>query len=172
MCRCRIRLSNGLIGTLRRECVDQLLFWSASDLEDKLVAFQDFYNAHRAHASLDGRTPVPIRKDVARLDRYRWDAHCRGLYQTPNRGVTSEQRRRWRAGRRAVVRRLSRHRRAVRQLHALLMPSRQLRGDSRLTGPEDRTMSRIPTNSPPTSRSDDDSRVPDFCLISTPWRLR
>ncbi len=72
-----------LIGTLRRECVDQLLFWSASDLEDKLVAFQDFYNAHRAHASLDGRTPVPIRKDVARLDRYRWDAHCRGLYQTP-----------------------------------------------------------------------------------------
>ena len=72
-----------LIGTLRRECVDQLLFWSASDLADKLVAFQDFYNAHRAHASLDGRTPVPIRKDVARLDRYRWDAHCRGLYQTP-----------------------------------------------------------------------------------------
>ena len=72
-----------LIGTLRRECVDQLLFWSASDLEDKLVAFQDFYNAHRAHASLDGRTPVPIQKDVARLDRYRWDAHCRGLYQTP-----------------------------------------------------------------------------------------
>ena len=72
-----------LIGTLRRECVDHLLFWSASDLEDKLVAFQDFYNAHRAHASLDGRTPVPIRKDVARLDRYRWDAPCRGLYQTP-----------------------------------------------------------------------------------------
>ena len=72
-----------LIGTRRRECVDQLLFWSASDLEDKLVPFQDFYNAHRAHASLDGRTPVPIRKDVARLDRYRWDAHCRGLYQTP-----------------------------------------------------------------------------------------
>ena len=72
-----------LIGTRRRECVDQLLFWSASDLADTLVAFQDFYNAHRAHASLDGRTPVPIRKDVARLDRYRWDAHCRGLYQTP-----------------------------------------------------------------------------------------
>ena len=30
-----------LIGTLRRECVDQLLFWSASDLADKLVAFQE-----------------------------------------------------------------------------------------------------------------------------------
>ena len=117
-----------LIGTLRRECVDQLLFWSASDLEDNLVAFQDFYNAHRAHASLDGRTPVPIRKDVARLDRYRWDAHCRGLLSDADRGVTSDQRRRWRAGRRARVRRLSRHSRAVRQLHALLMPSRQRRG--------------------------------------------
>ena len=45
-----------------------------------------------------------------------------------DRGVTSDQRRRWRAGRRARVRRLSRHSRAVRQLHALLMPSRQLRG--------------------------------------------
>ena len=45
-----------------------------------------------------------------------------------DRGVTSDQRRRWRAGRRARVRRLSRQSRAVRQLHALLMPSRQLRG--------------------------------------------
>ena len=72
-----------LIGTLRRECVDRMLFWSASDLEHKLVAFQDFYNVHRAHASLEGRTPVPTRKDVARLDRYGWQAHCRGLYQTP-----------------------------------------------------------------------------------------
>ena len=72
-----------LIGTLRRECLDRMLFWSASDLEDKLVAFQDFYNAHRAHASLEGRTPVPTRREVARLDRYLWQAHCRGLYQTP-----------------------------------------------------------------------------------------
>ena len=72
-----------LIGTLRRECVDRMLFWSASDLERKLEAFQDFYNVHRAHAALEGRTPVPTRKDVARLDRYGWQAHYRGLYQTP-----------------------------------------------------------------------------------------
>ena len=72
-----------LIGTLRRECVERMLFWSASDLEQKLVAFQDFYNVHRAHAALEGRTPVPTRKDTARLDRYGWQAHCRGLYQTP-----------------------------------------------------------------------------------------
>lgn len=72
-----------LIGTLRRECLDRILFWSAPDLEQKLFEFQDFYNAHRAHASLEGRTPAPQRKDVATLNRYRWEEHCRGLYQTP-----------------------------------------------------------------------------------------
>ena len=72
-----------LIGTLRRECLDRMLFWSAQDLEQKLFEFQDFYNAHRAHASLEGRTPVPTRKDVATLHHYRWAAHCRGLSQTP-----------------------------------------------------------------------------------------
>ena len=72
-----------LIGTLRRECVDRMLSWSASDLEYKLEAFQDFYNGHRAHASLEGRTPVATRRAVARLGRYGWQAHCRGLYQTP-----------------------------------------------------------------------------------------
>ena len=72
-----------LIGTLRRECLDRMLFWSAPDLEQKLFEFQDFYNAHRAHASLEGRVPVPKRKDAATLNRYRWEDHCCGLYQTP-----------------------------------------------------------------------------------------
>ena len=72
-----------LIGTLRREGLDWTLFWSAPDLEKKLSAFQTFYNAHRAHGSLDGRTPVPTRTEVAALTHYRWAAHCRGLYQTP-----------------------------------------------------------------------------------------
>ena len=72
-----------LIGTLRRECLDRMLFWSAPDLKKKLSEFQDFYNSHRAHASLQGRTPVQKRKDVATLNHYRWEEHCRGLYQTP-----------------------------------------------------------------------------------------
>ena len=72
-----------LIGTLRRECLDRMLFWSAPDLEQKLFEFQHFYNADRAHASLQGRTPVPKGKDIATLNRYRWEEHCRGLYQTP-----------------------------------------------------------------------------------------
>ena len=35
-----------LIGTIRRECLDRLLFWTAIDLEIKLIEFQDYYNGH------------------------------------------------------------------------------------------------------------------------------
>ena len=72
-----------LIGTIRREYLDRMLFWSALDLKRKLSEFQDFYNAHRTHASLDGRTPVPKPLRVGMLNRYRWQEHCRGIYQTP-----------------------------------------------------------------------------------------
>jgi hypothetical protein len=37
-----------LIGTIRRECLDRLLFWTAADLELKLLEFQRYYNGHRA----------------------------------------------------------------------------------------------------------------------------
>jgi putative transposase len=43
-----------LIGTIRRECLDRSLFWTATDLEMKLVAFQDYYNRHRTHSALEG----------------------------------------------------------------------------------------------------------------------
>jgi hypothetical protein len=33
-----------LIGTIRREFLDQTLFWNAVDLERKLEAFKDYYN--------------------------------------------------------------------------------------------------------------------------------
>jgi hypothetical protein len=33
-----------LIGTIRRECLDHLLFWTAADLELKLSGFQNYYN--------------------------------------------------------------------------------------------------------------------------------
>ncbi len=74
-----------LIGTIRRECLDRTLFWTAADLERKLLDFQGYYNGHRAHAGLDGRTPQPITDRWAPTDVrwYRWQPHCRGLYQTP-----------------------------------------------------------------------------------------
>ena len=47
-----------LIGTMRREFLDQVLFWNACDLERKLAQFQVYYNAARSHASLEGLSPL------------------------------------------------------------------------------------------------------------------
>src|SRR5262249_31579698 len=75
-----------LFGTIRRECLDHTLFWTAADLEMKLLDFQRYYNGHRAHAGLVGCTPepspAPARSRVS-VKSYRWQLHCRGLYQTP-----------------------------------------------------------------------------------------
>ena len=48
-----------LIGTIRRECLDRTLFWTAADLEMKLLDFQRYDNGHRTHPGLNGRTPEP-----------------------------------------------------------------------------------------------------------------
>ena len=75
-----------LIGTVRREYLDQTLFWTAADLELKLREFQRYFNAHRTHAGLGGLTPEPRTNGDsagARVNEYRWRLHCRGLYQTP-----------------------------------------------------------------------------------------
>ena len=75
-----------LIGTLRRECLDRTLFWTAADLEAKLLDFQYFYNGYRTHAGLEGRLPEPdVDGPVSPIDfgSYQWRRHCRGLYQTP-----------------------------------------------------------------------------------------
>ena len=74
------------LGTVRREYLDRLLFWTAADLERKLVAFQQYYNEHRAHAGRAGRPPAPSPDSSghrASLRAYRWQPHCRGLYHTP-----------------------------------------------------------------------------------------
>jgi transposase InsO family protein len=47
-----------LIGTVRRECLDHVLFWNGHDLERKLGHFQAYSNEARRHASLDGHTPL------------------------------------------------------------------------------------------------------------------
>jgi transposase InsO family protein len=73
-----------LIGTIRREFLDQTLFWTTADLEQKLRLFQDYFNRQRVHSGLGGRLPEPGEAKVP-LDfaSYRWQQHCRGLYQTP-----------------------------------------------------------------------------------------
>jgi putative transposase len=74
-----------LIGTIRRELLDRILFWTTADLENKLLDFMSYYNDHRAHTAWGGRPPdhQSKRRAVADLHSYRWQPHCRGLYETP-----------------------------------------------------------------------------------------
>ena len=75
-----------LIGTIHREYLDHILFWTTVDLEKKLIDFQHYYNRHRTHSGLEGRLPEPPATGAVSppsLDSHRWRGHCRGLYQTP-----------------------------------------------------------------------------------------
>ncbi len=76
-----------LIGTIRREYLDQVPFWGALDLERKLLLFKQYYNHDRVHRGLDGAIPdarpANSGKKTARLDNYLWKSCCRGLYQLP-----------------------------------------------------------------------------------------
>ena len=75
-----------LIGTVRREYLDHTLYWTTADLETKLLDFQHYYNGDRTHTGREGRVPEPaVGEPIApmRLNSYRWQRHCRGLYQTP-----------------------------------------------------------------------------------------
>src|SRR5262245_39802150 len=76
-----------LIGTVRREFLDQVLFWNARDLKRKLTEFQSYYNAARSHGSLAGHTPVTFAGGHAAapadFNHVRWVSHCRDLVQLP-----------------------------------------------------------------------------------------
>ena len=89
MCPCHIH-SWSVIGTVRREFLDHVLFWNARDLERKLGDFEAYYNAARSHASLDGYTPLafPGGHTVARaeLKNVHWVSHCRDFVQLPVAG--------------------------------------------------------------------------------------
>ncbi|MDW3095017.1 MAG: integrase core domain-containing protein [Gammaproteobacteria bacterium] len=76
-----------VIGTIRRECLDQTLFWNEVDLQNKLDDFIDYYNNHRVHASLNGNVPANFGEErlqsVANLKKFNWKTLCRGLVQLP-----------------------------------------------------------------------------------------
>ena len=76
-----------LIGTIRREYLDRLLFWNAVDLARKLEEFKLYYNGSRCHQSLSGGTPLERSGEPApqhaSLGGHAWQKHCRGLFQLP-----------------------------------------------------------------------------------------
>jgi len=76
-----------LIGSVRRELLDQVFFWNAVDLERKLRGFEVYFNQSRTHLSLAGNTPAEKSGDVigdpATLSNYTWEKHCGGLFELP-----------------------------------------------------------------------------------------
>jgi len=76
-----------LISSVRRELLDQTFSWNDQDLTRKLASYQAYYNQHRIHTSLKGQTPFEIsdkkRTNIINLKNYRWQTHCRGLFQLP-----------------------------------------------------------------------------------------
>ncbi|MDA7645382.1 integrase core domain-containing protein [bacterium] len=76
-----------LIGTTRREYLDQLFFWNKGDLQHKLDQFRNYFNEHRVHAGIDGDLPNQLtfqsRPRIASLENNSWDSHRNGLFQMP-----------------------------------------------------------------------------------------
>jgi len=76
-----------LIGTLRREYLDQTLFWNGRDLHRKLDRFAAYFNERRVHAGLGGRTPFDRCSTTAfrpaNLHHFVWRSDCSGLFHTP-----------------------------------------------------------------------------------------
>ena len=84
---CSHPFNSRLIGTIRREYLDQVLFWTRLDLQRKLDRFAAYYNESRVHSALEGTTPAEQRgrpsTRTADLRQFSWQAHCHGLFHTP-----------------------------------------------------------------------------------------
>ena len=73
-----------LIGSIRRELLDHTLFWTVTDLENKLQNYQCYYNECRTHSGRDGRTPdETVEHKVVDINQFRWEKYCRGLFELP-----------------------------------------------------------------------------------------
>jgi putative transposase len=76
-----------LIGSIRREFLDQCFFWNAADLEGKLESYREYFNEGRVHDGIQGEFPGGNGSDdgaeMIDISRYGWRSFCRGKYQTP-----------------------------------------------------------------------------------------
>jgi putative transposase len=76
-----------VIGTVRRDFTNHILFWGQLDLESKLGIYREYFNSYRVHQGLAGKTPNEIsgERKLARisLDSYKWRNACGGLFHTP-----------------------------------------------------------------------------------------
>lgn len=76
-----------LIGSIRRELLNKILFWTATDLQNKLVEYQAYFNSSRCHWGIGKITPRQKSTEndtkAIKLQNNAWKMHCRGLFQLP-----------------------------------------------------------------------------------------
>ncbi len=76
-----------LIGTVRREYLDDTLFWGERDLKAKLQEFSVYYNQARVHLALAGKTPSGMdgASAVGQIDlqNYGWKSYCGARFSIP-----------------------------------------------------------------------------------------
>jgi transposase InsO family protein len=73
-----------LIGSIRRELLDQTFFWTEADLLNKLNGYRHYFNEHRCHSGRNNETPIASTcVTVIDIETYHWEKHCRGLFQLP-----------------------------------------------------------------------------------------
>jgi len=76
-----------LIRICRNEVIDRILFWNERDLQRKLDLFQHYFNEHRTHMGIDGKTPLQKEKnckaDIINIKHYSWKSFCPGPFQLP-----------------------------------------------------------------------------------------
>jgi hypothetical protein len=76
-----------LIGTVRREFVDRILFWNEFDLAKKLASYQRYFNDARVHAGIDGERPglrySGRESKQGTPSSLGWVSYCRGLFTVP-----------------------------------------------------------------------------------------
>jgi putative transposase len=76
-----------LIKSVRNEYLDRLFFWNDVDLQQKLNAYQEYFNNGRVHESLDAKIPGQVAEElnlkVANLKNYQYHSYCRGMFQVP-----------------------------------------------------------------------------------------
>ena len=75
------------IGTVRREYLDDHLFWNARGLGTGLGQYANYYNEARVHSSLFGQSPRGLSGAgaISKIDlqNYGWKTYCRGRFSIP-----------------------------------------------------------------------------------------
>jgi putative transposase len=78
---------HNLIKSIRHELTDQAFFYNANDLQQKLDVYKQYFNEHRTHMGINGKTPNDVANNstfsVVDLNNYRWKQYCRGLVNLP-----------------------------------------------------------------------------------------